>query len=208
MRLDRLLLMMVVSLLAGLLLGGPRGSAATSRSETDSAMPMVEGYIAPPMGSTRSLSLVPPEVLAESLIALPDAYLSYSTLADDHETLTLKAPSEWADIDTGPWIVQGEVVGTFIAVSADLERFYEARPEWGVFMAASRTLAEHHSVDQLLTQEMEAHSPTECGHGFPSSYVDPFHEGELEYDYDCAKGGAGGIIVVAKPSDRQVLILL
>lgn len=67
-------------------------------------------------------------------ITASTVYSDYMVITDDTESLVLKVPTAFGDIDMGKWRVDDETLGLFLMAAGDLERFEAGEPEAGVWM--------------------------------------------------------------------------
>jgi serine protease Do len=145
-------------------------------------------------------------VIAGQLTGGDRGYPSYRTLTDEYEAIKLRVPAVWKDVETGRWSYEGRDVGAFIAASRDLDALYGGRAEAGVFVGASRVLAQQYKPEDVLARELTSYAG-KCRHGGRYTYVDPFYTGAYD-SYSACSGGLNMLVVAVVPAQQQYLILL
>ena len=135
------------------------------------------------------------------------AYSGYTRLADENEALEVFVPKEWADVEAGDWTYQGQKVGTFIQASSDLYKFNTERSVAGVFIGASKRLADQYSTTALLATERPASSAA-CDYRGQVHYSDPFYLGDYDYSLSCANGGQNLIVAAAQSPNRDYIVFV
>lgn len=61
----------------------------------------------------------------------------YTVVSDDSETLVVRIPVDWTDIDSGDWELDGRVVGIRLEAAPDLESYNNGWTTPGIFYGAS-----------------------------------------------------------------------
>jgi hypothetical protein len=113
-------------------------------------------------------------------------------ITDGHETMVIQVPADWTDIDSGPWMLNGEHVGFFLAASPDLGKLNGDLSEPGLFFGVSRTLLERYQEQGILALE-DAYiqgKDKACRKQGEVAYADPFYHGRY-YPYDGCRKQAG-----------------
>lgn len=153
--------------------------------------------------------------------AAAPAYSGYTTMIDDSDTITMKVPKEWKDMDLGHWVHEGKSIGHFITAATDLGRFDALEAESGVFMgvyaphshqdpgspAVALTLEEQLELLGLLQLE-QAEISSECNTEGHYDYVDMFYQGEYDFYVDCSQGTHQVLVISSKPTHESYIILL
>jgi hypothetical protein len=135
---------------------------------------------------------------------LPDqTYGDYGFIIDDSGLIELSVPSEWADIDGGGWISEGELLGPGLVASPDVTAW---RDEWGtpgVFIGATDVLDEtpESALDILRWEDV-------CTYEGRDDYDDGLYVGRYDLYYDCGGEGSVFIVIAAEPPDGSFLIIL
>jgi hypothetical protein len=172
--------------------------------------PTASGAVAPGSqltGPGAGYAFTFPQEFRAELSASQQAYSGYVTVKDDSEAITVDVPTAWNDVETGRWMYRGRDVGVFIAASADLQAFNSRKPEPGVFIGVSHTLAHEGNDQGILNFEQNGHAQG-CKRQGRSNYKDPFYAGQSDLYVQCAAGGRNRMVVVALPANREWLILL
>ena len=195
-----------------LVLIGGLGLTAQEASFSAASSPQVQvTRIAP-------LSPFPAQVLDEFAVASPSLYTNYIRVTDDTESMSMRVPSEWDDVETGPWIVQGKEVGIFIAAAPNLDRFYGDGAEPGVFFGASRDLAGNtrvtnpaHTLNpailRLLSRE-RGNNWGRCRDSGRFAYENDFYRGQYDLYLDCVRTGHGELVIVTMPAHQEFITYL
>jgi len=142
----------------------------------------------------------------------------YKKVTDMHDLLSLQAPLDWKETESGPWVVQGKEVGVYIAASPDLNAFYNSDTTPGVFFAASRDLAGTQRVAnpaldlnpailRMLNSEKGLRLK-KCRDGGRFDYQDPFYKGQYDLFQSCGDGSSRVQALVSMPADQEVLLYL
>ncbi|HEX6287728.1 MAG TPA: hypothetical protein VFZ66_00985 [Herpetosiphonaceae bacterium] len=135
------------------------------------------------------------------------AYTSFHKMSDDSGSMSLEVPTAWSEVETGPWIYQGRVVGAFVAASPALDDFYALRKTPGVFMAASHELADSTDVAGLLGLEQRKLTG-KCKLKERKAYTDAFYGGLSDAYVACVNGQQDMLVIAATPPERDVLLLI
>lgn len=135
------------------------------------------------------------------------AAASFHNISDDSDAMSLDVPTAWSQVETGPWVYEGNSVGVFVAAAPALDDFYALRKTPGVFMGASHDLAHSTDVAALLGLEQRKLSG-KCKLKERKSYADPFYSGLSDAYVACVNGQHEMLVVAVTPPDRQMLILL
>jgi hypothetical protein len=145
-------------------------------------------------------------------------YTNYRRVTDDIESISMRVPTEWDDIETGPWMRNGRQIGIFIAAAPDLDKFYNSDLEPGVFFGVSRDLAGKNrvtnpalvlnpAVGQVLGTE-RANRQNRCRHGGRFGYQNDFFRGEYDSFLDCKRAGQGELVIVTMPAHQEFVTVL
>lgn len=159
-------------------------------------------------------------VMAEALATEPGAEAIQAAAAqadkfvrvtDEVESMTIDVPIDWTDIDTEPWIYQGEQVGYYMAASPDLGKFNSDLSAPGVFFGVSTTLLRRFTEDEILNLEETRIKgiDKECRKRSKILYKDQFYGGNY-YPYDRCRKQAGSFYYthVSTPPNQAYVIVL
>jgi hypothetical protein len=165
--------------------------------------------------SSQSLPGAPPATFSRELASHiggtwggeSSAYSGYRQIVDNHNTISVRIPTEWNDFDTSTWIHKGQQVGVFTAASTNLDAFFSKSSESGVFVGVSRTLAELYEPDAVLDLERKDLA-RECTYGERYDYADPFYTGRYDIYTNCAEDGHKLLMVAAAPASREYMVVV
>jgi hypothetical protein len=81
----------------------------------------------------------------------------YSTVESDDGLIRVSVPNAWTDVESGPWEVDDEVVGTEMTVAPDVKKFNDSWEEPGLYVGVWEEYgdADSDEVLDLLTFEDE-----------------------------------------------------
>jgi hypothetical protein len=137
----------------------------------------------------------------------PYAYSGYRQIVDNHNTISVRIPTEWNDFDTSTWTHQGQQVGVFTAASANLDAFFSKSSQSGVFIGVSRMLMEKYDQDAILDLERE-NLTRQCTYGDRYDYADPFYSGRYDIYTNCAEDGHKLLMAAAAPASRDFVVVV
>ncbi len=146
------------------------------------------------------------EVAAEpaSGSAVPQSY-TYRTVTDDSRTLAVNVPEQWSDVDGSPWVANGNQIGVAITAAPNINDFYNTWTTPGIFFAASTSLAQEATPDEVL----DLFDFTEdCQYQGREDYNDEAYTGRYELWRDCGGEGAMMLVLSATPQSSQEVIVL
>ena len=143
-----------------------------------------------------------PRILQEDLQGrsqrIGNPYTDYMRITDALELISLRVPTEWQDIESGPWIVEGLEEGIFVAASANLDNFYADGAEPGVFFSAAtaqpadftggRRAGTPHPIMAQLLQTQRQNNLNGCDPDGSYTYEDFFYEGLYDLYINCTNG--------------------
>lgn len=136
-------------------------------------------------------------------------YSGYTVVTDDYGAIQLEIPNEWSDVDGSAWLDGGEVIGSSIWASADLNAFANSWDQPGVIFDVSNDLAKLGGYVQLLDIRRQDFSGT-CELVDRYDYNDGYYRGKYDLFKNC--GGAGGpqyVVLSAVPlNDPQSFLVL
>ncbi|MBM3187260.1 MAG: hypothetical protein FJZ90_00880 [Chloroflexi bacterium] len=160
-----------------------------------------------------AFSIVAPEATPTTAAAAPSAeaiaaedYTEYVDVTDDSGVLIVAIPVEWDEVDGGPWVVEDKVVGVGLAASADLYAFDNTWSEPGLFLTASRVIAEEMDDAAILAQ-FDLSEECDSRRHF-DDYDDGLYTGQYDIWEGCGLGGARYYVIVAAPEGREYVIVL
>jgi serine protease Do len=137
------------------------------------------------------------------------SYSGYTTVTDDYGAIQLEVPNEWSDVDGSAWVDGGDVIGSSIWASPDLNAFANSWTQPGVIFDVSNDLAKLGGYVQLLDIRRQDFNGT-CELVGRYDYNDGYYRGKYDWFKNC--GGPGGpqyIVLSAVPiNDPQAFLVL
>jgi hypothetical protein len=158
-----------------------------------------------------TLNVVPETQPKGSSVAAAAQADKFVRVTNDTETMTIDVPNDWTDIDTGPWLYNGENVGFFIAAAPDLRKFDADLTGEGVFLGVSTVLLQRLQEQGIFALEdtLVQRKSKECRKQAKVAYTDQFYQGEYFPYSNCRKqAGHFYFVHVTTPPTRQYAIVL
>lgn len=134
----------------------------------------------------------------------PAGYSRYVAVSDDTNSLTVEVPAEWAEIDGGRWLVDGQEIGWQITASPSINGFNSNWTTPGMFFGASIDLNSY-SEGELLDAFDYSDS---CSYGGREPYEDPLYRGQYDLWTGCGGTDSLFVVVAAKPESGAYIILV
>ncbi len=132
-------------------------------------------------------------------------YAAFERLVDDSSSITVDAPREWGDVDRGPWMVDGEQVGSQILVASDIEAFQNSWSVPGLIFGASSQLRSSFDPAGLLDAVSFAE---QCDYDGREPYNDSAYMGFRDEYSSCGNTGAQYTIIAAEPATEDRILLV
>ena len=131
-------------------------------------------------------------------------YEEYYTFENDARTIRVDIPRAWSDTSTGSWRRGDSEVPRSIAVVAapDINGFLNTWTTPGMFLGASRQLAQELTPDQLLDQTA---FNGECTYDSRNNYSDPLYTGKYDVWTNCGGRDTALLVVAFTPEDGSFL---
>lgn len=131
-------------------------------------------------------------------------YEEYYTFENDSRTIRVDIPRAWSDTSTGSWLRGDSEVPRSIAVVAapDINGFLNTWTTPGMFLGASRQLAQELTPDQLLDQTA---FNRECTYDSRNNYSDPLYTGKYDVWTNCGGRDTAMLLVAFTPEDGSFL---
>ncbi len=131
-------------------------------------------------------------------------YEEYYTFENEGRTIRVDLPRAWSDTSTGSWRRGDTEVPQSIAVVAapNINGFLNTWTTPGMFLGASRQLAQELTPDQLLDQTA---FNSECTYDSRSNYSDPLYTGKYDVWTNCGGENTALLVVAFIPEDRSFL---
>lgn len=131
-------------------------------------------------------------------------YEEYYTFEDPSRMLRVDLPRAWSDTSSGNWRQGNTEIAQSIAVTAapNIDGFLNTWQTPGMFLGASRQLAQDMTAAQLLDQ---ATFNQECTYSGRNDYSDPLYTGLYDTWTNCGGGDTVLLVVAFEPEDRSFL---
>lgn len=131
-------------------------------------------------------------------------YEEYYTFENEARTIRVDLPRAWSDTSTGSWRRGDTEVPQSIAVVAapNIDGFLNTWTTPGMFLGASRQLAQELTPDQLLD---ETAFSSECTYDSRSNYSDPLYTGKYDVWTNCGGENTALLVVAFTPEDGSFL---
>jgi serine protease Do len=132
------------------------------------------------------------------------SYEEYSTFSDDTNSLSVEIPVAWSDTSFGTWLDGDQEVEGGIALSAapSLSEFSESWTTPGMFLGASRPLAQQIGATELLDANSFNDS---CTYGGREEYSDALYKGLYDIWKECGGTDTVFLVVAFAPEDNAFL---
>jgi serine protease Do len=132
------------------------------------------------------------------------AYDAYHTFTSENGAIAVEIPTAWGDTASGTWTTNGEDVPESVAMNAstDIEQYNNTWDVPGMFLGASRHLAQELTPAELLDQNDFAQ---DCTYGGREEYGDALYKGLFDTWTDCGGGDSALIVVAFQPEDGSFL---
>ncbi|NKQ37336.1 MAG: PDZ domain-containing protein [Chloroflexi bacterium] len=136
--------------------------------------------------------------------AVPQSY-TYRTITDDSGLLVLDVPEQWSDVDGSAWAVDGEAIGVSVKAAPNLNDFDNTWTTPGVFFAASASVAEQMSVNDVLDAfDFSA----DCEYKGRTDYSDEVFAGVYDLWSNCGGQGSTLLTLSAQPQTQDFTVLV
>ena len=136
----------------------------------------------------------------------------YQLVENDSGNLSAEVPSEWGDRYTGydgtfegEDVEAGEGLGPAITASTDMNAWATGGPVPGMYMLASKDLAQEYDEDQLVDSSLKDLSS--CAAGERQDFDRPPYSGKIQ-TWDCRGDGSTIFKLGATPESRECAIVL
>jgi serine protease Do len=136
-----------------------------------------------------------------------EPYSDYYVWESENGSLTVELPTAWGDTSSGTWRSNDQEIPASIAVTAapSIDGFLNTWTTPGMFLGASRQLAQELSTEQLLDQNSFEQSCTYSGRDV---YSDALYSGFFDTWTNCGGENTVFLVVAFEPEDRSFLGLV
>ncbi len=144
------------------------------------------------------------EPAGDSGSAVPQSY-TYRTVSDDSGLLVVDVPEQWGDVDGSAWTVDGEAIGVSVKAAPNINDFDNTWTTPGVFFAASASIAEQMSVNDVLDAfDFSA----DCQYQGRTDYSDEVFTGVYDVWSNCGGQGSTLLTLSAMPQTQDYTVLV
>ncbi|MDQ3879948.1 MAG: hypothetical protein M3295_02555 [Chloroflexota bacterium] len=175
----------------------PAATVKASVAASEVATPVATESVLPPK--------TPDETAAQTEGPSQTEAGDYQSITDEQSVLFMSVPKSWTDVRSGGWTFDGQDVGLSLTASTDVDQWYEGYDVDGAFFAASTSLADQYSPEELLDQyDLSG----DCTLDHRADYSDPAYTGMEDIYTDCGGGDTQFSIIAASPEDNSFLVLV
>ncbi|HFQ92383.1 MAG TPA: PDZ domain-containing protein, partial [Anaerolineae bacterium] len=136
--------------------------------------------------------------------AVPQNY-TYRTVTDDSGLLVVDVPEQWGDVDGSAWTVDGDAIGVSIKAAPNINDFDNTWTTPGVFFAASASIAERMSVNDVLDAfDFSA----DCQYEGRTDYSDEVFTGVYDLWSNCGGQNSTLLTLAAMPQTQDYTVLV
>ncbi len=186
-------------------LGGIGGAIALSGGDdpTEEPTPPPDEETTPPEEPTDPPTTEPDD--GPTTEPGPEPYAAFEPVFDDSNSITVTVPRPWADVDRGPWVIDGQEVGQQITAAPDLDAFRSTWTTPGLIFGASEQLATSFTPETLADAISFS---DQCTYEGREIYTDPAYTGVRDEYTDCGGTGTSYTIIAGQPPAGGRLVLL
>lgn len=131
--------------------------------------------------------------------------VEYTLLTDASETLAVRVPTGWSDVQSGDWVVDDEVIGVQLKASTDIEEYNAGWETPGLFFGASPDFAGADTGETLDTLDYA----DDCGSSERFEYDDNVFAGHYDLWEECGGTDNLWVVLAATPkASPDYLVLL
>jgi hypothetical protein len=211
----------LVMMLLGFNAAAIENPTGTSFQNGQGDPPIPRPFVVPPANSAEAFpfpqALVDRFDVSSASLSGPIDYVNTSRVTDDIESISMRVPRSWRDVESGLWVVDGQTVGRYITAAPDLHEFTDGSGS-GVFFGVSRSLVGNQAVSnpalmvnpavsQLLLREQNQ-KRGRCQNNGRFAYADNYYQGEYDLYMDCSTGQTGQIILATTPAHQSYISLV
>jgi serine protease Do len=134
-------------------------------------------------------------------------YADYYVWESENGELTVELPTAWNDTSSGTWRANDQEIPSSIALTAapSIDGFLNTWTTPGMFLGASRQLAQELTPDQLLDQNVFDQS---CSYAGRDTYSDALYTGVFDTWTNCGGENTVLLVVAFQPEDGAFLGLV
>jgi serine protease Do len=141
---------------------------------------------------------------ANNSSAVPQGY-TYTTVTDNSGLLVVNVPEQWGEVDGSPWVIDGEEIGVAVLAAPSISGFQETWTTPGVFFAASASVAQEMSVNDVLDA---FDFSSDCQYGGRTDYADEVFTGVYDVWSNCGGENSTLLTLSAMPQTQDFTVLV
>ncbi len=139
----------------------------------------------------------------ETTVSIPD--VSYVSVTDSLDQITVDLPDTWSDIDSDPWGAP-DSYGARIVASPDLDGFWSGHDVPGMFFGASKSLGQSMDPGSLLDEFADIWEG--CTFDGRFDFDDSVYVGLYDRYINCGSSGATINQIAATPPDSSFILII
>src|SRR5690606_32872558 len=128
----------------------------------------------------------------------------YTLITDETETLAVRVPAEWSDVESGDWILDDEVIGVSLRAAIDLQDYADSWSAPGLFFGASTEFADNDSSEVLDALDYT----DDCESSERFEYDDSVFVGHYDLWEGCGGTESLWIVLAAHPKESADYLVL
>ena len=128
----------------------------------------------------------------------------YTLITDETDTLTVRLPVAWADVSSGDWILNEEVIGVSLKAAENLDAYDNSWSAPGMFFGASTQFA---GVDTAEILDALDYSDN-CKNSDRFDYEDSVFSGHYDLWEGCGGAASLWVVLAAAPKESADYLVL
>ena len=145
------------------------------------------------------------EVAAEPAGSAAPQNYTYRTVTDDSRILRVEVPEQWSDVDGSPWVANDTRIGVAVTAAPNINDFYNTWTTPGIFFAASSSLAQEATPNDML--DLFDFSE-DCQAAGRSDYSDEIYTGVYDLWSNCGGQNSMMLVLSATPQSQDYIVLV
>jgi len=129
---------------------------------------------------------------------------AYTLITDETGTLTVRVPAEWADVNSGDWTLEEEVIGISLKAAIDLADYDGSWSAPGLFFGASKDFAGTDSAEVLDAMDYA----DDCKSSERFEYDDSVFAGHYDLWEGCGDTESLWVVLAALPKENADYLVL
>ena len=132
-------------------------------------------------------------------------YAEYVTITDDSGILSVEAPADWSDVDSGPWVSNDQEIGLQIKAAPDLAAMSSGWDTPGLFFGVSSELAADTTLEKLLDGIDYSDS---CTYDSREAFPEGTYTGFYDLWHTCGESESVAAVAALTPADSKDYVVL